>query len=162
MGCDNRQVVVPPVEQFLDVQVAADQEAYEPGDAGRLTVTTHDHEGQPVSAEVSLAMVDESVLYIQQDYAGDPRQVLLRQPSGPSTVQNCRAPSSRSLTARLVLDDDAPDALVEGTADRSQLHRGDGQATRPACGHGVQPEPRAKACVSAGPKKRRRRSWPTR
>src|SRR5208337_2273072 len=31
-------------------------------------------EGQPVSAEVALSLADESVFYIQTDYAGDPRQ----------------------------------------------------------------------------------------
>jgi hypothetical protein len=39
-----------------------------------LTVTTRNDEGKPVSAEVALSLVDESVFYIQSDYAGDPRQ----------------------------------------------------------------------------------------
>jgi alpha-2-macroglobulin len=39
-----------------------------------LTVTTKNDEGKPVSAEVALGLVDESVFYIQSDYAGDPRQ----------------------------------------------------------------------------------------
>jgi len=37
-------------------------------------VTTRDHDGNPVAAEVALGLVDESVFYIQEDYAGDPRQ----------------------------------------------------------------------------------------
>lgn len=71
---DNKQVVVPPVEQFLDVAVSADKSEYRPQEQGLLTITTKDHNGKPVSAEVGLGVVDESVYYIQQDYAQDPRQ----------------------------------------------------------------------------------------
>ncbi len=71
---DTEEVIVPPVKQFLDVAVTPDEETYLPGDQGWITVTTQDHEGNPVSAEVSLATVDESVYYIQSDYAGDVRQ----------------------------------------------------------------------------------------
>jgi uncharacterized protein YfaS (alpha-2-macroglobulin family)/tetratricopeptide (TPR) repeat protein len=71
---DSQQVVVPPVEHFLEVEVSADREEYRPRQEGRLTVTTRDRDGNPVAAEVALALIDESVLYIQKDYAGDPRQ----------------------------------------------------------------------------------------
>ncbi len=71
---DTKQVIVPPVEHFLDVEVKADREEYEPQDEGTLMVTTRDHAGRPVSAEIALGLVDESVFYIQKDYAGDPRQ----------------------------------------------------------------------------------------
>ena len=71
---DVKQVVVPPVRQFLDVQVEADKAQYQPHEEGTLTVTARDSEGRPVQTEVALGLVDESVYYIQQDYAGDPRQ----------------------------------------------------------------------------------------
>ena len=71
---DQEQVIVPPAEQFLEVEVTADRQVYEPRDGGTLTVTTRDADGKPVSAEVSLALVDESVFSIQADYAGDPRE----------------------------------------------------------------------------------------
>lgn len=71
---DVKQVVVPPIEHFLTVEVKPDREQYQPRDEGTLTVTTRDHEGQPVPAEVALALVDEAVSYIQADYAADPRQ----------------------------------------------------------------------------------------
>ncbi|MHC4209360.1 MAG: alpha-2-macroglobulin family protein [Planctomycetota bacterium] len=70
---DREEVIVPPVEHFLEVEVTPDQEAYEPRDEGTLTVVTRDVDGNPVAAEVSLGLVDESVYYIQQPYAGDPR-----------------------------------------------------------------------------------------
>ncbi|MEW6251536.1 MAG: alpha-2-macroglobulin family protein, partial [Planctomycetota bacterium] len=67
-------VVVPPVRQFINVEVQADQEVYEPRSEGTLTVRTTGHDGQPIAAEVSLGLADASVFYIQEDYAGDPRR----------------------------------------------------------------------------------------
>ena len=67
------QVVVPPVEHYLEVEVEPDREEYLPGGEGRLRVTTRDADGRPVAAEVALALVDEAVFAIQPDYAGDPR-----------------------------------------------------------------------------------------
>jgi uncharacterized protein YfaS (alpha-2-macroglobulin family) len=71
---DTKEVVVPPVEQFLDVSVKSDRNEYQPQEEGTLTVTARDYKGKPISAEIALALTDESVTYIQQDYAGDPRQ----------------------------------------------------------------------------------------
>ncbi|MGH7941388.1 MAG: MG2 domain-containing protein, partial [Limisphaerales bacterium] len=71
---DQKQIVVPPVKNFLNVEVKADRNDYEPRDEGTLTVTTRNDAGEPVSAEVALSLADESVFYIQNDYAGDPRQ----------------------------------------------------------------------------------------
>ena len=69
-----KQVVVPPVERFLAVAVKADREQYQPRDEGTLAISAKDVNGRPVSAEIALGLVDQSVQYIQQDYAGDPRQ----------------------------------------------------------------------------------------
>jgi len=71
---DTQQVIVPPTKNFLTVEVTPDRKQYQPHDDGTLTVTTRDAAGKPVSAEVALSLVDESVFYIQSDYAGDPRQ----------------------------------------------------------------------------------------
>jgi len=71
---DSKQIIVPPARNFLAVEVKPDREQYEPREEGTLIVTTRDHQGQPVSAEVALGFTDESVYYIQQDYAADPRQ----------------------------------------------------------------------------------------
>lgn len=71
---DTKQVIVPPVRQFLNVEVKADREQYQPREEGLLTITTRDRDGHPVPAEVALGLVDESVFYIQKDLAGDPRQ----------------------------------------------------------------------------------------
>ena len=63
-----------PGPEFPHGRVKPDREQYEPREEGALTVTTRDHQGRPVSAEVALGLTDESVYYIQQDYAADPRQ----------------------------------------------------------------------------------------
>jgi uncharacterized protein YfaS (alpha-2-macroglobulin family) len=71
---DTKQIVVPPTKNFLTVDVQPDRAQYQPRDEGTLTITTTNDEGKPVSAEVSLSLVDEAVFYIQSDYTGDPRQ----------------------------------------------------------------------------------------
>src|SRR5947208_97996 len=71
---DTKQVVVPPTKNFLTVDVKADRPQYQPREEGTFTITTRDDAGKLVPAEVAFSLVDESVFYIQQDYAGDPRQ----------------------------------------------------------------------------------------
>jgi uncharacterized protein YfaS (alpha-2-macroglobulin family)/tetratricopeptide (TPR) repeat protein len=67
-------IVVPPHRQFLNVRIITDQETYRPGEEGKITIELTDQEGRPVKGEVSLGMVDQSVFYIQSDYAGDIRK----------------------------------------------------------------------------------------
>lgn len=74
MFVDNKQVIVPPVQQFLSISVKADREQYQAREEGSLSITARDVNGKPVAAEIALGLIDESVKYIQQDYAGDPRQ----------------------------------------------------------------------------------------
>ena len=74
MFTDTKQVIVPPTKHFLTVDVKPDRPQYQPQNEGQFIVTTRDHEGKPVAAEVAFSLVDESVFYIQSDYAGDPRQ----------------------------------------------------------------------------------------
>ncbi len=70
---DMEEVTVPATEHFLEVAVEADGEVYGPGEQGMLTIRTTDVDGKPVSAEVAVGLVDESIYYIQDDLAGDPR-----------------------------------------------------------------------------------------
>ena len=74
VSLQTKQVVVPPVDRFLAVAVKADREQYQPREEGTLSISAKDAVGRPVAAEIALGLVDESVKYIQQDYAGDPRQ----------------------------------------------------------------------------------------
>lgn len=83
---DTKQVIVPPDRHFLNVEVKADRAEYQAREDGALTVTTKSSDGKPVSAEVSLSLVDESVFYIQPDYAADPRRFYYGS-KRPQTVQ---------------------------------------------------------------------------
>lgn len=56
------ELKVEPVEKILTVEVTADRDTYEPGDQATLTVRTLNWRGQPVQAEVALAVVDKAVL----------------------------------------------------------------------------------------------------
>ncbi|HEX4265047.1 MAG TPA: alpha-2-macroglobulin family protein [Verrucomicrobiae bacterium] len=71
---DSKQIIVPPTKNFLTVDVKPDHSQYQPRDEGTFLVTTKNDAGKPVSAEVAFGLVDQSVFYIQGDYAGDPRQ----------------------------------------------------------------------------------------
>jgi alpha-2-macroglobulin len=71
---DTKEVIVPPVSKFLTVTITPDREEYQPREKGTLTVSTKDADGNPVSAEVSLGLADESVYAIGEDLAADPRQ----------------------------------------------------------------------------------------
>ncbi|MDD2709479.1 MAG: alpha-2-macroglobulin family protein [Verrucomicrobiae bacterium] len=74
MYADAKPVVVPPVDHFLKVEVKPDRGQYRPREEGTLRVTVKDCDDKPVAAEVAMGLADESVYYIQQDLAGDPRQ----------------------------------------------------------------------------------------
>ena len=71
---DTKQIVVPPAKNFLSINVQSNKAQYQPRETGTFTITARDDQQQPVSAEIAFGLVDESVYYIQSDYAGDPRQ----------------------------------------------------------------------------------------
>lgn len=76
---DQEEIIVPPVKHFLTVDVTPDREQYLPGEKGTWRIKTLDHDGKPVSAEVALGIVDDSIYYIQEELAGDPRQFFFGQ-----------------------------------------------------------------------------------
>ena len=76
---DSKEVIVPPERSFLTVELTSDREEYQPRETGVFRVTTRDHEGRPVPAEVALGLIDASVLYIQKEYAPDPREFFFGQ-----------------------------------------------------------------------------------
>ncbi len=92
------RVVVPPVAHFLDVGVKADRDEYRPRDEGSLTVTTRDVDGKPVSAEVALAVSDESVAAISKDPAGDPRMFFFENRSGMALQAMASVQAQRYVT----------------------------------------------------------------
>jgi uncharacterized protein YfaS (alpha-2-macroglobulin family) len=132
---DTKQVVIPPVEQFLMVALKADREQYQPRDEGTLSITTKDANGRPISTEVALGLVDESVNYIQQSYAGDPRQFYYGRKRA-QLVQTHSTLNQKSYAQYQVIDGELRDMKYEMFAKEKdqlqdlglvgQLGRGDG------------------------------------
>jgi uncharacterized protein YfaS (alpha-2-macroglobulin family) len=124
ISVDTKQVVVPPVKQFLSVAVKADREQYQPREEGTLSITTTDADGRPVSAEIALGLIDQSVNYIQSDYAGDPRQFYY----GNKRGQNVQTQSTFNLKSYAKLIDVGQGVLRDkkdvGEDDREKVADG--------------------------------------
>ena len=118
---DTKEVVVPPIDHFLQVEVHTDQNQYEPRQTGRITVKTTDRHGNPVSAEVSIGTVDESIYAIQSDYASDPRQFFYGK-KHPRWVQTSSSFQQKSYI-RLV---EGPDDQLVDERVRDLLYETDG------------------------------------
>ena len=68
------EVFVPPVRQLLNIGVKGDKAVYKPGETGIFDITALDYVGKPARAEVSLALIDASLFYIQKSFTPDVRQ----------------------------------------------------------------------------------------
>ncbi|HLY60330.1 MAG TPA: MG2 domain-containing protein [Terriglobia bacterium] len=71
----SKDVPVPASEKILNVTVETDKQKYRPNDKVSYTVKTVDSKGKPVSAEVSLGVVDEAIYAIQPDLVRPPEKV---------------------------------------------------------------------------------------
>jgi uncharacterized protein YfaS (alpha-2-macroglobulin family) len=69
------QLQVPMHDHLLTVTLTADSETYQPGDEATFQVQVVDQQGQPVVAEVSLAVVDEAIYALAEDMSKDPFEV---------------------------------------------------------------------------------------
>jgi alpha-2-macroglobulin len=63
----SRRIKVDLGIKRMRVEVEPDRTEARPGESVRYRITTRDHAGQPVPAELSLAVVDESVFAIRED-----------------------------------------------------------------------------------------------
>ena len=98
---DEVELRVPALASVLDVTLTPNQDEVEPGSEGTYTVSVRDAEGNPVEAQLSLAVIDASLLAIQEDLAGDPRRIFLAAPrqhgvgtSGSTDHGRYRAPEA--------------------------------------------------------------------
>jgi hypothetical protein len=71
----NKNVLVPAVEKVLQVTVETDKPQYKPNQKVTYTISTVDQQGRPVSAEVSLGVVDEAIYAIRPDSNQPPDKV---------------------------------------------------------------------------------------
>ncbi|HEX9995866.1 MAG TPA: MG2 domain-containing protein [Abditibacterium sp.] len=99
------EVFVPPTRQLLQLEVKGDKASYKPGETGTFEVSARDWSGKPARAEVSLALVDASLFYIQKDYApeiksfyyGDRRQNTVNLDSSRSGNPEARGESDEKI-----------------------------------------------------------------
>lgn len=61
------KVVAPPLEKFLQVKVTPGKGLYLPGEKAEISIDTLDFKNKGVSAEVSVALVDEAIFQLQED-----------------------------------------------------------------------------------------------
>ncbi|MGD2207762.1 MAG: MG2 domain-containing protein, partial [Anaerolineae bacterium] len=69
------QLLVPMTDRRLTVSLTADQAVHGAGDEATFRVQVTDHQGEPVVAEVSLAVVDEAIYALAEDMSKDPFEV---------------------------------------------------------------------------------------
>lgn len=117
----SKQVVVPPDKQFLTVDVQLDRKQYQPRDQGTLTLTTKDIDGNPVSAEVGVGLVDASVYAIQNDLAPDPREFFY----GQKRSQRVRTSSTFQSRRYARLEANEKGDLVPGRLQRRDNFEGE-------------------------------------
>ena len=70
-----KNISVPAAEKVLKVTVETDKAQYRPNDKVTYTLTTQDEQGHPVSAEVSLGVVDEAIYAVQPDLVRPPEKI---------------------------------------------------------------------------------------
>jgi len=71
----SKNISVPAVEKVLKVTVETDKPQYRPGEQVTYTVTAQDAQGHPVSAELSLGVVDEAIYAVRPDTVEPPEKV---------------------------------------------------------------------------------------
>ena len=71
----------------LQVTVEPDRVRYGPRDSVTLTVTTRDHDGQPVPAEVAVSVVDDAVLKLADDTEGNLLSAVLLEGELPGEIE---------------------------------------------------------------------------
>lgn len=98
-----QEVFVPPQKALINVSVQGDKSEYKPGQKGVFTLKATDWQGKPARAEVSVALLDASLFYIQKDYAPDIRTFYY----GERRAINVALDSSRSAQPQPFTEDDA-------------------------------------------------------
>jgi hypothetical protein len=73
-----RRLVVPPADRALTITLTADRPVAKPQEPGVFSVNVVDAAGAPVSAQVSLGVIDEAVYAIRQDDTPDPLRFFYR------------------------------------------------------------------------------------
>jgi hypothetical protein len=70
----SKLLIVPDSDKFVNVKITTDRPQYRPRETARYTIQTTDSKGRPISCELSIGIVDESIYAIQKEYAKDIRR----------------------------------------------------------------------------------------
>ncbi len=111
---DRAAIAVAPDENVLDLALSFDRTDYRPGDEGRLTLVARDSAGEPVEAELGLALIDASIFAIQEPYAPDPRAFFFGRQRPIALQTDASLDQRRLLRIDPAGDRDVPDATEEG------------------------------------------------
>ncbi|MFQ3584277.1 MAG: alpha-2-macroglobulin family protein, partial [Cyanobacteriota bacterium] len=65
---------VSPLDRFLQVDLQTDKPTYQPGETAQIQIRTRDAQGEPVSAEVGLGIVDSAIYLLRPDRTPDIRR----------------------------------------------------------------------------------------
>jgi uncharacterized protein YfaS (alpha-2-macroglobulin family) len=71
---EQKTIIVLPEDKFLTIDIVPDKEKYKPGEIASFTVRTTDYKGNPVPAEISFALVDESIYALMSEQSINIRQ----------------------------------------------------------------------------------------
>jgi uncharacterized protein YfaS (alpha-2-macroglobulin family) len=80
-GLAHRQIcemIVPPVQDLLNVQIQTDQSSYRPATEGTARVMVKDAAGKPVTGTLTLTAYDKAVTAIQEETGIGPRMLLTK------------------------------------------------------------------------------------
>jgi uncharacterized protein YfaS (alpha-2-macroglobulin family) len=69
------EVLVPPVQDLLQVRIEPNKTVFRPGEEGTVRVAVTDSEGKPVAGQLTLTAYDKAVTYIQDETGGRPRDL---------------------------------------------------------------------------------------
>ncbi len=70
---DSLETIILPEDKLLNVKITSPKETFQPQEEAEFEVRVTNQKGEGVQGEFSLAFVDTSVFYIQQEYGGDIR-----------------------------------------------------------------------------------------
>lgn len=110
---DSVGVWIADESRFLDIRVTPDSERHLPGERVRYRIESRDRQGNPVPAEVSLAVVDEPLFAIRRDNTPDIRAFFYG--SRPNSVQT---EQSDALYYRIVRSAGLPSEIAAQKAAR--------------------------------------------
>ena len=71
----SKNLAVPATEKVLKVTIETDKPQYRPNDKVTYTLTAQDEQGRPVSAELSLGVVDEAIYAVRPDSVRPPEKI---------------------------------------------------------------------------------------